>query len=41
MSNVQTYILSWDCFGLEGIVNATELEQKRIMNILKDRLKLI
>lgn len=37
MSNTNTYILSWDCFGLEGIVNATEMEQERIMNILADR----
>ena len=37
MSNVNTYILSWDCHGLEAVVNATELEQERVMNILSDR----
>lgn len=37
MSNANTFILSWDCHGLESVVNATELEQERVMNILSDR----
>lgn len=37
MSNIQTYILSWDCYGLESCINATELEQERIMDILSDK----
>lgn len=37
MSKIDTYIVSWDCYGLETIFNATELEQERIMNILGDR----
>jgi cytidylate kinase len=37
MSNTSTYILSWDCYGLESCINATELEQQRVMNILGDK----
>lgn len=34
MSN--TYILSWDMYGLEACINASEIEHERIINILSD-----
>jgi hypothetical protein len=37
VSNISTYILSWDCFGLESCINATAIEQERVFNILKDQ----
>lgn len=37
MRNINTYIVSWDCLGLETIVNATELEQERVMDILSNQ----
>lgn len=31
-----TYILSWDMYGLESIINITEIEHNRILSILSD-----
>lgn len=35
--NVNTYILMWDCNGLESVINATEEDQNQLMSILADR----
>lgn len=37
VSNVSTYIVSWDCHGLESCINASELESERVFNILANR----
>lgn len=37
MNEIDTFVLSWDCHGLEACVNATELDQQKIMNILSDK----
>lgn len=31
-----TYILSWDMYGLESIINLTEIEHNHILSILSD-----
>lgn len=31
-----TYILSWDCFGLESCINATQEDINRTWNLLRD-----
>lgn len=31
-----TYILSWDMYGLESIINVTEIEHNRILSVLSD-----
>lgn len=31
-----TYILSWDMYGLESIINITEIEHNRVLDILSD-----
>lgn len=35
--NTNTYILMWDCNGLESVINATEEDQTMLMDILKDQ----
>ena len=34
--NFTTYILSWDIYGLESCINATELDMQHIVDLLLD-----
>lgn len=36
MTTSNTFVLSWDQLGLDGVINATEYEQRAMMSILKD-----
>lgn len=31
-----TYVLSWDCYGLEACVNVSDIEKEKMWSILKD-----
>ena len=31
-----TYVLSWDCTGLEAVVNISDIEKEKMWSVLKD-----
>lgn len=36
MNSANTYVFSWDMYGLESCINATEIDQQKVWSALKD-----